>query len=70
MSLLDKSGRLIIWDAIAPADEEFDEDGQSVTPDTVEGKSYRLEPHHPVSRNSSLSCIKFDPINLSYVSVS
>ncbi|KLO13552.1 WD40 repeat-like protein [Schizopora paradoxa] len=60
----DKHGRLLIWNALAPQEEVTDEDGQVIPQSsTGGGKSYKIEPHFPVSSKSSLSCIKFDSIN-------
>lgn len=58
----DKHGQLGIWDARAPNDEDDDEDGSSA--ETREGGKYwRLQMHWPATAKSSISCIKFDPIN-------
>ncbi|KZT11271.1 WD40 repeat-like protein [Laetiporus sulphureus 93-53] len=60
----DKHGQLGIWDARAPSDEVADEDGD-VTPAATEesGKYWRLQLHWPATSRSSISSIKFDPIN-------
>ncbi|KAH9981161.1 WD40-repeat-containing domain protein [Lactifluus volemus] len=57
----DKHGQLGIWDARAPLDEEGEED---VEPEQREaGKYWRLQVHWPSTSQSSISCIKFDPID-------
>jgi len=59
----DKHGQLGIWDARAPADDMGEEDND-VDPDQREaGKYWRLQAHWPATSRSSLSCIKFDPID-------
>jgi hypothetical protein len=59
----DKHGELGIWDARAPADDAGDED-DSVNPEQREsGKYWRLQVHWPATSKSSISCIKFDPID-------
>ncbi|GJE95189.1 WD40 repeat domain-containing protein [Phanerochaete sordida] len=59
----DKHGALGIWDARAPS-EETDEDGDVTTQDDGEGgKSWRIQLHWPNSSRSSISSIKFDPID-------
>lgn len=58
----DKHGQLGIWDPRAPADEVGEED--DVDPDLLEmGKYWRLQVHWPATSRSSISCIKFDPID-------
>lgn len=60
----DKHGQLGIWDARATPDEVTDEDGNILPPDDREmGKCWRLQQHWPASPKSSISCIKFDPID-------
>ncbi|TDL24768.1 WD40 repeat-like protein [Rickenella mellea] len=60
----DKHGQLGIWDARAPQDDVEDEDGQLVSPDEREGGKYwRLQPHWPATSKSSVSTVKFDPID-------
>ncbi|KAG8896634.1 hypothetical protein FRB99_008791, partial [Tulasnella sp. 403] len=56
----DKHGQIGIWDPLAPPDDaEDDEDAE-----TREGGQYwRLQMHWPASSKSSVSCIKFDPID-------
>jgi WD repeat-containing protein 76 len=62
--LQDKHGQLGIWDAQAPADEVADEEGDVSVPDDKEGGKYwRLQLHWPATSRSSISCIKFDPID-------
>jgi hypothetical protein len=64
----DKHGQLGIWDARAPADETEKED-QDIDPDQREsGKYWRLQVHWPATAQSSISCIKFDPIDAHSVS--
>lgn len=59
----DKRGQLGIWDARAPADDVGEED-DGVDPDRQEmGKYWRLQVHWPATSLSSISCIKFDPID-------
>lgn len=59
----DKHGQLGIWDARAPADDVGEED-EDVDPDQQEmGKYWRLQVHWPATSRSSISCIKFDPID-------
>lgn len=65
----DKHGQLGIWDARAPAEEVSGEDGDVPNVDDREGGRYwRLQPHWPATSKSSLSCIKFDPIDSHSVS--
>ncbi|GLB34907.1 putative WD40 repeats [Lyophyllum shimeji] len=60
----DKHGQLGIWDARAPPDEEADEDGEAVANvDGEGGKYWRLQVHWPATSKSSISSVKFDPIN-------
>ncbi|KAF8892545.1 WD40 repeat-like protein [Infundibulicybe gibba] len=60
----DKHGQLGIWDARAPTDEVEDEDGDASEANNREGGKYwRLQCHWPATSKSSISCIKFDPIN-------
>jgi WD repeat-containing protein 76 len=64
----DKHGQLGIWDARAPQDDAENED-QGVDPDQREsGKYWRLQVHWPATSQSSISCIKFDPIDAHSVS--
>jgi hypothetical protein len=59
----DKHGQLGIWDARAPVDDAEKED-HDVDPDQREsGKYWRLQVHWPATAQSSISCIKFDPID-------
>ncbi|KAH9005298.1 WD40 repeat-like protein [Lactarius hatsudake] len=58
----DKHGQLGLWDARAPAEEVSEED--DVDSDQREaGKYWRLQVHWPATAQSSISCIKFDPID-------
>ncbi|KAH9945953.1 WD40 repeat-like protein [Epithele typhae] len=59
----DKHGQLGIWDARAPVDEVTDDDDERPTDDREGGKYYRLQMHWPATSKSSISCIKFDPID-------
>ncbi|KIK18943.1 hypothetical protein PISMIDRAFT_169387 [Pisolithus microcarpus 441] len=60
----DKHGQLGIWDARATPDEVTDEDGNVLPADDKEmGKCWRLQQHWPATPQSSISCIKFDPID-------
>ena len=62
--ILDKHGQLGIWDARAPADEVADEDEDVTTPEDSEGGKYwRLQLHWPATSKSSISTVKFDPID-------
>ncbi|KAI0362290.1 WD40 repeat-like protein [Trametes cingulata] len=60
----DKHGQLGIWDARAPVEEVADED-DDVAPaeDREGGKYYRLQMHWPATSKSSISSVKFDPID-------
>ncbi|KAM6500479.1 WD40-repeat-containing domain protein [Amanita muscaria] len=60
----DKHGQLGIWDARAPPEEMEDEDGDVAASENSEGgKSWRLQIHWPATSKSSISSIKFDPVN-------
>ncbi|KAF8625806.1 hypothetical protein AX15_005193 [Amanita polypyramis BW_CC] len=60
----DKHGLLGIWDARAPPEEAADEDEDiSAAEDGEGGKYWRLQAHWPATAKSSISCIKFDPVN-------
>ncbi|KAH9952172.1 WD40 repeat-like protein [Amylocystis lapponica] len=60
----DKHGQLGIWDARAPRDDVEDEDeNDSSVQDGEGGKYWRLQLHWPATSKSSISAIKFDPIN-------
>ncbi|PCH38131.1 WD40 repeat-like protein [Wolfiporia cocos MD-104 SS10] len=60
----DKHGQLGIWDARAPADEATDEDGEAnPAGDGENGKYWRLQAHWPATAKSSISCVKFDPLD-------
>lgn len=59
----DKHGQLGIWDARAPQeDEEEDPEDQSG------GQYWRLQVHWPATAKSSISGIKFDPVDAHSVS--
>ncbi|OBZ75937.1 Trafficking protein particle complex subunit 10 [Grifola frondosa] len=60
----DKHGQLGIWDARAPVEETADEDGDVVASQDGEGGRYwRLQMHWPATSKSSISTVKFDPID-------
>ncbi|KAF5358192.1 hypothetical protein D9756_001524 [Leucocoprinus leucothites] len=59
----DKHGELGIWDARAPPDEAADEDGDVDIENREGGKYWRLQPHWPATSKSSISSIKFNPVN-------
>ncbi|KAI0831479.1 WD40 repeat-like protein [Trametes gibbosa] len=60
----DKHGQLGIWDARAPVDDVEDEDGETASVEDGEGgKYYRLQMHWPATSKSSISTVKFDPID-------
>ncbi|KAG8958736.1 hypothetical protein FRC03_008858 [Tulasnella sp. 419] len=59
----DKTGQMGIWDALAPADEVEDDDGEVSAQDGEGGKYWTLQPHWPPTAKSSISCIKLDPID-------
>ncbi|KAI8998489.1 WD40 repeat-like protein [Trametes punicea] len=60
----DKHGQLGIWDARAPVEEVADEDGDVTSATDGEGGKYwRLQVHWPATSKSSISSIKFDPID-------
>lgn len=66
---LDKHGELGIWDARAPVEEAVDEDGELTSVEDAEGgKYYRLQMHWPATSKSSISSVKFDPIDAFSVS--
>ncbi|KZV86551.1 WD40 repeat-like protein [Exidia glandulosa HHB12029] len=58
----DKHGQLGVWDARAPAEEHIDDDGNTVVSDEG-GRYWRLQMHWPATSKSSISSIKFDPID-------
>lgn len=63
-ALIDKHGQLGIWDARAPPDEVGGEDGDVPSVDDREGGKYwRLQPHWPATAKSSVTSVKFDPID-------
>jgi WD repeat-containing protein 76 len=57
----DKHGQLGIWDAQAPPGED-DEDPRPLH-EREGGKYWRLQTHWPATSKSSISSIKFDPID-------
>lgn len=64
LKCLDKHGELGIWDARAPVEEAVDEDGELTSVEDAEGgKYYRLQMHWPATSKSSISSVKFDPID-------
>jgi hypothetical protein len=68
LTCADKHGQLGIWDARAPAEEIADEDGDVTSVDSEGGKYWRLQLHWPATSKSSISCVKFDPIDSHNVS--
>jgi hypothetical protein len=58
----DKHGQVGIWDAQAPLDESEDEDDRPKQ-ERPGGKVWRLQPHWPTTSKSSISSIKFNPID-------
>jgi len=60
---LDKHGQLGIWDARAPAEELADDDDSVRPRDNESGKCWRLQLHWPATSRSSISSIKFDPLD-------
>ena len=63
-SCADKHGQLGIWDALAPVDAPEDDDEDTTPPEDREGGKYwRLQMHWPATSKSSISCVKFDPID-------
>ncbi|PSR94077.1 hypothetical protein PHLCEN_2v4505 [Hermanssonia centrifuga] len=68
----DKHGQLGIWDARAPSDEadNGDDEESSKRDDAESGKYWRLQLHWPATSKSSISTIKFDPIDSHSVSSS
>ena len=63
----DKHGQLGIWDARAPAEEVGEEDDAD-SDQREAGRYWRLQVHWPATAQSSISCIKFDPIDAHSVS--
>ncbi|KAG2158180.1 WD40-repeat-containing domain protein [Suillus bovinus] len=59
----DKHGQIGIWDARAPVDEVEDEDGDISADHREGGKHWRLQCHWPASSTSSISSLKFDPVD-------
>ncbi|KAG7452439.1 WD40 repeat-like protein [Guyanagaster necrorhizus] len=60
----DKHGQLGIWDAQAPPEEVGDEGGDVVDDGNKEGGKYwRLQVHWPATSKSSISCVKFNPVD-------
>lgn len=69
-TMTDKHGQLGIWDARAPTEEVADEDGDTATPlDGESGRYWRLQVHWPATSRSSISSIKFDPLNSNSVCI-
>ena len=64
----DKHGQLGIWDALASPDEP-EEDEDADTNVSEGGKYWRLQPHWPKTSRSSISCIKFNPVDSHSVSL-
>ncbi|KAK0228601.1 WD40-repeat-containing domain protein [Armillaria fumosa] len=60
----DKHGQLGIWDAQAPPEDVADEDEDTADDATKEGGKYwRLQVHWPATSKSSISCVKFNPVD-------
>lgn len=61
----DKHGQLGIWDARAPVGDsaEDDEDDERAPEERENGKYWRLQTHWPATSKSSISSIKFDPLD-------
>ncbi|KAF8478549.1 WD40 repeat-like protein [Russula ochroleuca] len=59
----DKHGQLGIWDPRAPVDDAGEEDNVVNSEQRESGKYWRLQVHWPATSRSSISCIKFDPID-------
>ncbi|XP_006458082.1 hypothetical protein AGABI2DRAFT_183171 [Agaricus bisporus var. bisporus H97] len=59
----DKHGELGIWDARAAPDEILDDDEDTEVGTREGGKYWRLQCHWPASSKSSITSIKFDPVN-------
>ncbi|KAI0054131.1 WD40 repeat-like protein [Auriscalpium vulgare] len=59
----DKHGQLGIWDVRAAPDEQDDETPDVPASEREGGKYWRLQPHWPSTSKSSISCIKFDPLD-------
>lgn len=57
-----------IWDARAAPEEHADEDGDVEVDNREGGKYWRLQPHWPATSKSSISNIKFNPVNAHNVS--
>ena len=71
--LKDKHGQLGIWDPRAPLDDAGEEDNVVDSGQRESGKYWRLQVHWPATSQSSISCIKFDPIdahNVCYIPIS
>ena len=71
--LKDKHGQLGIWDPRAPLDDAGEEDNVVDSGQRESGKYWRLQVHWPATSQSSISCIKFDPIdahNVCYIPTS
>lgn len=58
----DKHGQLGVWDARAPRVEQADDDGNTIMSEE-DGQYWRLQMHWPATSKSSISSIKFDPID-------
>ncbi|KAI0692398.1 WD40-repeat-containing domain protein [Cytidiella melzeri] len=59
----DKNGALGIWDARAAPDGFDDDDADTSTHDNEAGKYWRMQVHWPATAGSSISTVKFDPID-------
>ncbi|KAH9842704.1 WD40 repeat-like protein [Rhodofomes roseus] len=60
----DNHGALSIWDARAPTEDVTDaDDDVSAAADETAGTSWRMQLHWPASSRSSITSIKFDPVD-------
>ncbi|KAK7467183.1 hypothetical protein VKT23_004241 [Stygiomarasmius scandens] len=59
----DKHGQLGVWDARATKEEGDDNDDAEAEDNQEGGKYWRLQVHWPATSKSSISCIKFDPLD-------
>ncbi len=62
----DKTGCISVWDALAPPREIVDDDGEVEV--IQEGQGWRIQFHWPADSRSSVSALKFDPIDAHSVS--
>lgn len=64
----DKHGELGIWDARAAPEEVVDEDDDVEVGNHESGRYWQLQLHWPATSKSSISSIRFDPVNAHNVS--